>query len=162
MPSLDKRGARCYESAMSSQEAAAILDGLVVRVDHIGICVRDIDEAGRPWTRLLGAGLIDRERVDAQRVDVGWLRLGAGATSLELLSSAGNPGLDRFLERRGNALHHVAILVTDIHVAVARIKEAGLELIDAEPRPGAGGHLVAFLHPRAMAGTLVELVQHAA
>jgi methylmalonyl-CoA/ethylmalonyl-CoA epimerase len=145
-----------------SSVAAAILDGLVVRVDHIGLCVRDIDEAGRPFTRLLGTEVVDRERVDAQKVDVGWLRFAGQATSIELVSSAGNPGLDRFLDRRGDALHHVAILVTDIHEAVARIKAAGVKLIDDQPRPGAAGHLVAFLHPRAMAGILVELVQHAA
>jgi methylmalonyl-CoA/ethylmalonyl-CoA epimerase len=147
---------------MNSIAAAAILDGLVVRVDHIGLCVRDIDEAGRPWTRLLGTEVVDRERVDAQKVAVGWLRFGDRATSIELVSSAGNPGLDRFVDKRGDALHHVAILVSDIHEAVARIKAAGLQLIDDQPRPGAGGHLVAFLHPRAMAGVLVELVQHAA
>jgi methylmalonyl-CoA/ethylmalonyl-CoA epimerase len=142
--------------------AAAILDGLVVRVDHIGLCVRDIDQAGQPFARLLGAQVVDRERVAAQNVDVGWLRFGHDATSIELVSSAGNPGLDRFLGKRGDALHHVAILVTDIHQAVARVKAAGVELIDEQPRPGAGGHLVAFLHPRAMSGILIELVQHAA
>lgn len=137
----------------------AILEGLVIRVDHVGICVKDIDEAGGPWARLLGLPVVDREDIASQRVQVGWVRLGSGATSIELVSSAGNPGLDKFMEKRGNALHHVAIAVTDIHEAVSRIKAAGLELIDAQPRPGAGGHLVAFIHPRSMAGTLVELVQ---
>ncbi len=138
---------------------AAILEGLIVRVDHIGICVADIDEAGGPWTRLLGCPVTSREHVASQSVDVGWLRLPGQDTKIELISSSGNPGLDKFLEKRGNAMHHVAISVTDIHEALRRIKEAGLRLIDQEPRPGALGHLVAFLHPKAMAGTLVELVQ---
>ena len=71
----------------------------------------------------------------------------------------GNVGLDKFLDKRGDALHHVAFAVTDIREALARLKEAGVRLIDEEPRPGAGGHLVAFLHPKAMGGTLVELVE---
>lgn len=137
----------------------ALLHGLVVRVDHIGMCVRDIDEAGQPWTRLLGLPITEREEVASQRAAVGWLRFGGDTTSIELVSSLGNAGLDKFLDKRGNALHHVAILVTDIHEALARIKSAGLRVIDEEPRPGAGGHMVAFIHPAAMAGTLVELVQ---
>ena len=63
------------------------------------------------------------------------------------------------MAKRGNAMHHLAISVSDIHAAVDRMKDAGIELIDREPRPGAQGHLVAFLHPRAMSGILVELVQ---
>ena len=137
----------------------AILDGLVVRIDHIGICVKDIDEAGDPWTRLLGPAVVDREHVASQNVNVGWLRVPGQDTKLELISPDGNPALDKFLAKRGNAMHHVAIAVSDIHEAVRRIESAGLPLIDKEPRVGALGHLVAFLHPRAMAGCLVELVQ---
>ena len=140
-------------------QAAAVLDGLVVRIDHLGICVADIDAAAAAWTRLLGSEVRDREHVGAQRVDVGWLHLPGAETKIELVRSAGNAGLDRFHQKRGNAMHHVAISVTDIHAAVERIDKAGIELIDTTPRPGAKGHLVAFLHPRAMAGILVELVQ---
>ena len=78
-------------------------------------------------------------------------------------SSSSAPGATpasiEFLAKRGNAMHHIAILVSDINKALERIKDAGLRLIDQEPRIGALGHLVAFLHPKAMAGTLVELVQ---
>ena len=145
--------------AAKSNAVTGILSDLVVRIDHVGVCVGDIDEAAAPWTRLLGTPVIDREHVAAQRVDVAWLALPGQATQIELLRSAGNHGLDKFLARRGDAMHHIAISVTDIHAAVARIRDAGMELIDAEPRPGARGHLVAFLHPRAMSGILVELVQ---
>ncbi|MCG8417173.1 MAG: methylmalonyl-CoA epimerase [Proteobacteria bacterium] len=143
----------------TSLHPAALLDGLVIRVDHVGICVSDIDEAGQPWTQLLGCEVVDREEIASQQVAVGWLRLPGEQTKIELISSLGNAGLDKFLAKRGNAMHHVAISVTDIREAVRRMKTAGLRLIDQEPRPGAGGHLVAFLHPSAMAGTLVELVQ---
>ena len=70
-----------------------------------------------------------------------------------------NAGLEKFLDKRGDALHHVAFAVKDIAAALARLKDGGVELIDEEPRPGAGGHLVAFLHPRAVGGVLVELVE---
>lgn len=139
--------------------AEAILEGLVVRIDHVGMCVSDIDEAGDPWTRLLGTAVVDREHVASQNVHVGWLRVPGQDTKLEFISPDGNAGLDKFLARRGNAIHHVAIAVSDIHEAVRRIDSAGWPLIDKEPRVGALGHLVAFLHPKAMAGTLVELVQ---
>lgn len=137
----------------------AILEGLVVRIDHIGVCVADIDAAAESFTRLLGTPVTEREHVAGQKVDVGWLTLPGQATRIELLQSAGNSGLERFMAKRGNAMHHLAISVSDIHAAVARMKDAGVELIDREPRPGAQGHLVAFLHPRAMSGILVELVQ---
>lgn len=137
---------------------AALLSDLVVRVDHVGICVKDIDAAAAPWTRLFGTPVEDRERVASQRVAVGWLALPGAETRIELLSPEGNEALDRFLAKRGDAMHHVAVAVTDIHEAVRRIADAGLELIDRAPRLGAAGHLVAFLHPRAMGGVLVELV----
>ena len=147
---------------MTNGSVTAILQGLVLRVDHVGICVADIDAAASPFTRLLGTEVVERETVAAQQVEVGWLQFPGAATRLELLRSVGNTGVDKFLAKRGNAMHHLAIAVSDIHTAVARIKEAGMELIDQEPRLGAGGHLVAFLHPRAMAGVLVELVQEGA
>lgn len=145
--------------AVDSADTRSILGDLLVRVDHIGVCVANIDSAAKPWIELIGTPVVEHEHVSAQRVDVGWLTLPGAETRIELLASTGNPGVDRFLAKRGNAMHHIALSVTDIREAVARIEAAGLALIDREPRPGAGGHLVAFLHPKAMAGILVELVQ---
>ncbi len=146
-------------SAALSRDGVGLLSDLIVGIDHLGICVRDIDEAASPWTRLIGTPITDRENVAAQKADVGWIRFAGNATDLEFIASTGNAGIEKFLEKRGNALHHVAIAVTDIHEALRRIIAADMRVIDREPRPGAGGHLVAFLHPKAMAGTLVELVQ---
>lgn len=145
--------------ANESSAVSGILEGLIVRVDHVALSVASIDEAAEPWTRLLGTPVIDREHLPVQKVDVGWLALPGEDTRIEFLQAAGNQSVERFVNKRGNAVHHVAISVTDIHEAVARIKAAGMELSDQEPRPGAKGHLVAFLHPRAMSGILVELVQ---
>jgi len=73
----------------------------------------------------------------------------------------GNVGLVKFLDRRGDGIHHIAFAVTDIRAALKRLQEADVKLIDQEPRAGACGHTVAFIHPKAMGGILIELVQHA-
>ena len=140
--------------------AGGLLGGLVVGIDHVGICVRDIARAGAAWQGLLGAPLVDREDVDAQQTAAGFVRFAGEGSAVELVCPMpGNVGLDRFLAKRGDAMHHLAFAVTDITLALARLSAAGVELLDRAPRAGAGGHQVAFLHPRALAGTLVELVQ---
>ncbi len=140
-----------------------LLGGLLSGLDHIAICVRDIDEAARAWTTLLGTGLVDREDVVAQKTRVGFIRaaIGAQTTAIELICPLeGNVGLNKFLDKRGDAIHHLAFAVTDIHAALEKLATAGVRLIDKTPRPGACGHTVAFIHPKAMGGTLIELVQH--
>jgi methylmalonyl-CoA epimerase len=140
-----------------------LLAGLSVSLDHISICVRDLDTAARAWGSLLGCQPADRQQVTAQKTEVVFLRPGAGAhgAAVELISPmAGNAGLEKFLDQRGDAIHHIAFAVSDIHAALDRLAAAGVRLIDTAPRPGACGHTVAFLHPRAMNGTLIELVQH--
>jgi methylmalonyl-CoA/ethylmalonyl-CoA epimerase len=141
--------------------AGELLQGLVVGIDHIGVCVRDIDDSGKAWATLLGHPVVDREDVEPQKTTAAFLRVGgADAASVELVCPMpGNVGLDKFLDKRGDALHHVAFAVTDIEKALSILADAGVRLIDEAPRAGAGGHLVAFLHPKSMGGTLVELVQ---
>lgn len=136
-----------------------VLSDLVLGIDHVGVCVRDIDGAGAAWADLLGTPMVDREDVVPQKTTASFLRF-AEPAALELVCPMpGNVGLDKFLAKRGDAVHHLAFAVRDIRAALDRLAAAGLELIDRAPRPGAGGHLVAFLHPRALAGTLVELVE---
>ncbi len=138
-----------------------LLHGLVVGIDHIGVCVRDIDDAGAAWSMLLGHPVVDREDVVPQKTAASFVRMqDKDGAAVELICPMpGNVGLDKFLDKRGDALHHVAFAVTDIEDALRRLADAGVRLIDKEPRPGAGGHMVAFLHPKSMGGTLVELVQ---
>jgi methylmalonyl-CoA/ethylmalonyl-CoA epimerase len=137
------------------------LRGLVLGIDHIGVCVASMDEAGPLWAGLLGNAIAHRECVDVQKTEAAFFDFEPGTATVELVAPmAGNVGLERFLEKRGNGLHHLAFAVTDIELALARLVEAGVPLIDKTPRQGARGHLVAFLHPKAMNGTLVELVQH--
>jgi len=136
------------------------LADLLIGIDHVGICVRDIDDAGAGWSALLGRDIVDREDVAAQNTTAAFLRMPGGDSAVELICPMpGNAGLDKFLDKRGEALHHIAFAVTDIRTALERLAAASVPLIDEQPRPGAGGHLVAFLHPRALGGILVELVE---
>jgi methylmalonyl-CoA/ethylmalonyl-CoA epimerase len=124
---------------------------------HIGVAVRRLDAALTDY-RALGFELESTEEVPAQGVRVAFLR--TGGAQIELLESLAPDGvIARFVERRGEGLHHVAFSVPDIRTEMRRLREQGLELVDAEPRPGAHGRLVAFVHPRSARGVLLELVQ---
>jgi methylmalonyl-CoA/ethylmalonyl-CoA epimerase len=140
-----------------------LLEGLIIGIDHVAVCVPNMDEGAGLWTELLGLPLAHREDVAAQKTTAGFVDDPQGAghgASLELISPmAGNACLEKFLAPRGQGLHHLAVAVTDIREALRRLEAAGVPLIDKEPRPGARGHIVAFLHPKATNGTLVELVE---
>lgn len=126
-------------------------------IDHIGIAVADLDEALAAWRRLgLGEAVI--EDVPDQGVRVAMLPVGTGKIELLAPLTPDSP-VGRFLERRGPGMHHVAFRVEDLEAALAEAQATGLELIDHEPRTGAGGARIAFLHPRSTGGTLVELCQ---
>jgi methylmalonyl-CoA/ethylmalonyl-CoA epimerase len=158
---LDPRTA--YEKlsrASATRAPGGLLAGLLIGIDHIGVCVADMTAAGAGWAALLGLPLADREDVSAQKTTAAFLRMPEGAAAVELVCPMpGNGGLDRFLAQRGDAIHHIAFAVSDIAAALDRLAGASIELIDRAPRRGAGGHLVGFLHPRALGGTLVELVE---
>ena len=140
-----------------------LLAGLVLGIDHVGVCVAELDESAALWSELLGLAVAHRECVDPQRTEAAFLDPPGGGATVELVAPmAGNQGLEKFLARRGAGLHHVAFAVSDLDAALARLTAAGVPLIDTAPRPGARGHRVAFLHPKAMGGTLVELVQRGA
>jgi methylmalonyl-CoA/ethylmalonyl-CoA epimerase len=129
----------------------------VKKIDHVAICVRDIDESAAKFLQILGVSPRERELVASQKTEAALLPI--GETSLELIRSAGNDGLDRFLEKRGPGLHHIAVEVEGIESALAYLKGLGVPLIDETPRKGARGHKVAFIHPKATGGVLIELVE---
>jgi methylmalonyl-CoA/ethylmalonyl-CoA epimerase len=129
----------------------------IKKIDHVAICVADTDEAIARYKRVLGLEPDVREVVESQKTEATVLPL--GETSLELISPKGNEGLERFLEKRGPGLHHIALEVEGIEAALSALKALGVQLIDETPRSGARGHKVAFLHPKATGGVLVELVE---
>ena len=134
----------------------------VKKVDHVAICVQDVDAAAAKWREVLGLEATVREVVASQKTEAMLLPL--GETSLELISplrEGGNEGLAKFLAKRGPGLHHVAVEVEGIERALELLKALGVALIDESPRIGARGHKVAFVHPTATGGVLVELVEPA-
>lgn len=129
----------------------------VKKIDHIAICVKDVDGSLAAYKQVLGLEPDVREFVESQRTEAVLLRV--GETSLELIAPRGNDGLEKFLEKRGPGLHHIAVEVEGIEQALSTLKAQGVPLIDETPRKGARGHKVAFLHPKATGGVLVELVE---
>lgn len=129
----------------------------IKKIDHVAVCVRDVDEAARKYADLFGLVGKEREVVASQKTEAALLPIGEG--NVELISPRGNDGLARFLEKRGPGLHHVAVEVEGIESALAFLKALGVPLIDEAPRKGARGHKVAFVHPKATGGVLVELVE---
>src|ERR1700716_209039 len=128
------------------------------RLDHTAICVRDIAASIALIEDLLGQKVAHQEFVPAQQVHAAFFDFPNGA-SLELVAPQGNEGLEKFLQKRGDALHHLALRVRDLDALLARLDAQGVPLIDKVSRPGARGHKVAFLHPKAFGGTLLELVE---
>jgi methylmalonyl-CoA/ethylmalonyl-CoA epimerase len=137
-----------------------MLRDLIVGIDHVGVCVGAMDPAAQLWSSLCGLAIAHRECVDVQKTEAAFVDLPDGGATVELVAPMeGNVGLQKFLDKRGDGLHHLAFAVTDIKLALERLAAGGVQLIDRTPRLGARGHLVAFLHPKAMNGTLVELVE---
>jgi methylmalonyl-CoA/ethylmalonyl-CoA epimerase len=130
------------------------------RIDHVGVAVEELERAISLYEGTFGMPLVHRETVEAQGVEAALLDVGDGHVELLRPLGAETP-VGRFLERRGEGLHHVAYAVKDIEATLERLREAGIELIDAEPRIGIRNSRVAFLHPRSTGGVLTEIVEPA-
>lgn len=130
----------------------------VKRIAHVGIAAKSTGEV-LPFYELLGLALSAPEELPQQGVTASFLPVGEG--EIELLEPLGTEsGVAKFLERRGEGIHHLCLEVEDIDGAVKELLAAGIEMIDQAPRPGAEGHRVAFVHPRSTHGVLVELAGH--
>jgi methylmalonyl-CoA epimerase len=132
-----------------------------MKIEHIGIATHNIDEALKFWRDALGLSVLETEEVAEQGVRVAMLPLGEPRVELLEPTSESSP-VAKFLQKRGAGIHHIAVRVDDIRAALGHLKEQGARLIDETPRVGAGGCLVAFVHPAAAGGVLLELVEHTA
>ncbi|MEH7083805.1 methylmalonyl-CoA epimerase [Neobacillus drentensis] len=131
---------------------------MIKKVDHIGIAVKSIGKALPFYTDVLNLPLIGIEEVDTQKVRVAFLQ--AGSTKLELLEpTSEKSAIAKFIEKRGEGIHHVALGVDSIEERIREMKEQGIRMIDEQSRPGASGANIAFMHPKSTSGVLFELCE---
>ena len=130
-----------------------------MKIDHIGIATNGLEDATAFYRDALGLAVQEIEEVSDQKVRVAMLAVGESRIELLEPTSADSP-ISKFLARRGPGIHHVAVRVEDIRSTLNHLKTKGARLIDEQPRAGAGGCLVAFIHPSSTGGVLIELVQN--
>ncbi|MGB5422903.1 MAG: methylmalonyl-CoA epimerase [Desulfobacterales bacterium] len=130
----------------------------ILKIDHLGIAVNSIDEGKNFWSEVLGLAFEGTETVAEQKVTTAFFPV--GESEVELLESTAPDGpIAKYMEKKGAGIQHIAFRVADLEAALAELKEKGVRLIDEKPRMGAGGAKIAFLHPKATGGVLVELCE---
>ncbi len=128
------------------------------RIEHIGIAVKNLDEAIRTYTELLGTECYKTEAVESEGVKTAFFRV--GESKIELLEASNeNSPIAKFIEKKGEGIHHIAFDVTDIEESMKDLSDKGFQLLNEHPKNGADNKLVAFLHPKSSNGVLVELCQ---
>lgn len=127
-------------------------------IDHIGIAVKNIDESLSFWQDTMGIKCTGVETVEDQKVKTAFLPIKDSEVELLEATSPESP-IAKFIEKKGEGIHHLAIRVDNLEAALAELKEKGVKLIDETPRRGAGGAMIAFIHPKATGGILLELSQ---
>jgi methylmalonyl-CoA/ethylmalonyl-CoA epimerase len=127
------------------------------KIDHVGIAVKNLDEAIKVWEGL-GLKVDEIEEVPDQKVRTAIIHVGESRIELLEPTSEDSP-IAKFIAKRGEGLHHMALGVDDVEATLEHLKEEGYRLIDEKPRPGAGGAKIAFVHPKAVTGVLLELCQ---
>jgi methylmalonyl-CoA/ethylmalonyl-CoA epimerase len=130
----------------------------VKHIDHIGIAVKEIQQAGKFYTDILGLKIEDIETVADQKVNVAFIPI--TDSEVELLESTESDGpVAKFIDSKGEGIQHIAFCVENIEEALAELKAKGVRLIDEKPRKGAGGAMIAFIHPKETNGVLVEICE---
>lgn len=128
----------------------------ILKIDHIGIAAKSIDQVAPFWSLILGLPIAGRETVEEQKATTAFLPV--GESELEILESTSPEGaIAKFIESRGEGIQHIALRVDNIEEALKELKEKGVRLIDEKPRRGAGGAKIAFIHPKSTNGVLLEL-----
>ena len=128
------------------------------KIEHIGIAVKNIESASKVYQTLFNTEIYQTEEVESEGVKTAFMRM--GQSKIELLEATSpNSPIAKFIEKRGEGMHHIAFDVDDIEAEIARLKSEGFELIHQEAKAGADNKLIAFLHPKSTGGLLVELCQ---
>ncbi|REJ80846.1 MAG: methylmalonyl-CoA epimerase [Bacteroidetes bacterium] len=131
---------------------------MILKIEHLGIAVKNLEEANRLFSLLLGKESYKSESVESEGVTTSFFAL--GESKVELLESTRPDGpIAKFIEKRGEGIHHVAFEVEDIHAMMTKLKNNGFQLLNDEPKRGADNKLICFLHPKSTNGVLVELCQ---
>lgn len=131
---------------------------MIIKLDHIAMAVKDLESALKPYTEALGLTVSKMEEIQGQQVRIAYLPI--GDTEIELVEpTTDDSGVAKFLEKRGEGLHHICLEVDDLKATLTRLKAQGVRLIDEEPRDGGKGKRIAFVHPRSMNGVLIELTE---
>jgi methylmalonyl-CoA/ethylmalonyl-CoA epimerase len=131
---------------------------MLKKISHIGIAVKNLEASSAIFSKLLQINDPKTEEVKDQKVKLAFFHV--GDMSIELTeSTASDSPISRFIEKRGEGVHHVSFEVDDIHAELARLKSEGFQLIDEQPRMGAGGYWIAFVHPKSTNGVLIEISQ---
>ena len=131
---------------------------MIKKIDHIGVAVKNLNEAMRLYSESIGLQIEETEEVKEQKVKVAFIPV--GESRIELIESTDPNGIiAKFIERRGEGIHHIALEVDHIEDALQKLKERGVQLIDEKPRIGAHKMKIAFLHPRSTKGVLLELCE---
>lgn len=133
-------------------------DSLLTEIDHVAIAVQDLEAAIAYYADTFGATVAHRERIDSDGVEEALLKVADSYIQLLTPTSDTSP-VAKYLEKKGEGLHHVGYRVADCAVALQSVKDHGHQVIDDQPRPGSRGTTVAFIHPKGAFGTLIELVQ---
>ena len=130
--------------------------GCMKQVEHIGIAVKHLNESIALYESLLNTTCYKRERVESEQVETAFFQV--GPNKIELLASTSEEGvIQKFIDKKGEGIHHIAIEVEDIYAEMKRLKEAGFHLLQEEPKRGADNKLICFLHPKNTKGVLLEL-----
>jgi methylmalonyl-CoA epimerase len=131
---------------------------MIEKIDHIGVAVKSIDESMKVYTEILGLKVTGIETVEEQKVKTAFIPI--GESEIELLESTSPDGpIAKFIEKRGEGIQHIALRVDNLKAKLEELKQNGVRLIDENPRLGAGGAKIAFIHPKDTKGVLIELCE---
>ena len=131
---------------------------MIEKIEHIGIAVKNLDEANKIYEQLLGTPPYKMETVDSEAVNTSFFKTGESKVEL-LQATKDESAIAKFIAKKGEGIHHIAFAVKDIHIEIKRLKEGGYTIINESPKKGADNKLVCFVHPKNTKGVLIELCQ---